>query len=246
MNEITKIQMETEGVPMDQKRVLVVDDEESIRSAITYALKREGFEVDTAADGEEALQKVASFRPDMLVLDVMMPRLGGYEVCRRLEDVKGLGILLLTAKNDIVDKVLGLELGADDFMSKPFDIRELVARIKSIVRRLDKGSDGPSAAADSEVYRLEGLKVDTVRRTADIDGVSMDLTPKEFDLLALLVSHAGRVYTREDLLELVWGMEYFGGTRTVDIHIQRLRKKLGQAQYLLQTVYGIGYKAMEK
>lgn len=231
---------------MDQKRVLVVDDEESIRSAITYALKREGFEVDTAADGEEALQKVSSFRPDMLVLDVMMPRLGGYEVCRRLEDVKGLGILLLTAKNDIVDKVLGLELGADDFMSKPFDIRELVARIKSIVRRLDKGSDGSSAAADSEVYRLEGLKVDTVRRTADIDGVSMDLTPKEFDLLALLVSHAGRVYTREDLLELVWGMEYFGGTRTVDIHIQRLRKKLGQAQYLLQTVYGIGYKAMEK
>ncbi|GIP27946.1 DNA-binding response regulator [Paenibacillus sp. J23TS9] len=230
---------------MDQRRVLVVDDEESIRSAITYALKREGFEVSTAADGEEALQKVTSFRPDMLVLDVMMPKLNGYEVCRRLENVKGIGILLLTVKNDIVDKVLGLELGADDFMSKPFDIRELVARVKSIVRRLDKGSD-PTPPADSEVYRLEGLKVDTVRRTADINGGSMDLTPKEFDLLALLVSHAGRVYTREDLLELVWGMEYFGGTRTVDIHIQRLRKKLGDAQYLLQTVYGIGYKAMEK
>ncbi|MEC0238695.1 response regulator transcription factor [Paenibacillus dokdonensis] len=230
---------------MDQRRVLVVDDEESIRSAITYALKREGFEVSTAADGEEALQKVTSFRPDMLVLDVMMPKLNGYEVCRRLENVKGIGILLLTVKNDIVDKVLGLELGADDFMSKPFDIRELVARVKSIVRRLDKGSD-PTPPADSELYRLEGLKVDTVRRTADINGGSMDLTPKEFDLLALLVSHAGRVYTREDLLELVWGMEYFGGTRTVDIHIQRLRKKLGDAQYLLQTVYGIGYKAMEK
>ncbi|WP_136604085.1 response regulator transcription factor [Paenibacillus dokdonensis] len=230
---------------MDQRRVLVVDDEESIRSAITYALKREGFEVSTAADGEEALQKVASFRPDMLVLDVMMPKLNGYDVCRRLENVKGIGILLLTVKNDIVDKVLGLELGADDFMSKPFDIRELVARVKSIVRRLEKGSD-PTPSADSEVYRLEGLKVDTVRRTADINDGSMDLTPKEFDLLALLVSHAGRVYTREDLLELVWGMEYFGGTRTVDIHIQRLRKKLGDAQYLLQTVYGIGYKAMEK
>ncbi len=230
---------------MEQKRVLVVDDEESIRSAITYALKREGFEVATAADGEEALEKAASFRPDILVLDVMMPKLGGYEVCRRLEHVKGLGILLLTVKNDIVDKVLGLELGADDFMSKPFDIRELVARVKSIVRRLDKGSEA-SPEADSEVYRLAGLKIDTVRRTADIEGAAMELTPKEFDLLALLVSHAGRVYTREDLLELVWGMEYFGGTRTVDIHIQRLRKKLGDAQYLLQTVYGIGYKAMEK
>ncbi|MWV44113.1 response regulator [Paenibacillus sp. HJL G12] len=230
---------------MELKRVLVVDDEESIRSAITYALKREGFEVATAADGEEALQKVSSFRPDMLVLDVMMPKLNGYEVCRRLENVKGLGILLLTVKNDIVDKVLGLELGADDFMSKPFDIRELVARVKSVVRRLDKGSEA-APSSDSEVYRLEELKVDTVRRTADIAGESLELTPKEFDLLALLVSHAGRVYTREDLLELVWGMEYFGGTRTVDIHIQRLRKKLGDAQYLLQTVYGIGYKAMEK
>ncbi|MDR9856904.1 response regulator transcription factor [Paenibacillus sp. VCA1] len=224
---------------MDQKRVLVADDEESIRSAITYALKREGFEVATAADGEEALQKAASFRPDLLVLDVMMPKLSGYDVCRRLAHEKGLGILLLTVKNDIVDKVLGLELGADDFMSKPFDVRELVARVKSIVRRLDKGSDG-------DVYRLEGLKVDTVRRTAEIGGNPMELTPKEFDLLALLVSHAGRVYTREDLLDLVWGMEYFGGTRTVDIHIQRLRKKLGDAHYLLQTVYGIGYKAMDR
>lgn len=230
---------------MDQKRVLVADDEESIRSAIVYALKREGFEVATAADGEEALEKAASFRPDLIVLDVMMPKLSGYEVCRRLEHEKGLGILLLTVKNDIVDKVLGLELGADDFMSKPFDIRELVARAKSIVRRLDKGSEA-AAPSDSAAYRLEGLKVDTIRRTADIDGEPMDLTPKEFDLLALLVSHAGRVYTREDLLDLVWGMEYFGGTRTVDIHIQRLRKKLGNAHYLLQTVYGIGYKAMEK
>ncbi|WP_309272474.1 response regulator transcription factor [Paenibacillus sp.] len=233
------------GVAMEQKRVLVADDEESIRSAIMYALKREGFEVDAATDGEEALQRVTSFRPDLLVLDVMMPKLNGYEVCRRLENVKGLGILLLTVKNDIVDKVLGLELGADDFMSKPFDIRELIARAKSIVRRLDKGGD-PASPENSEVYSLEGLKIDTVRRTAEIYDGSMDLTPKEFDLLALLVSHAGRVYTREDLLDLVWGMEYSGGTRTVDIHIQRLRKKLGDAQYLLQTVYGIGYKAMDK
>lgn len=224
--------------------MLVVDDELSIRSAISYALKREGFNVATAADGEEALQMVDSFRPHMLVLDVMMPKANGYEVCRRLENRKGLGILMLTVKDDIVDKVLGLELGADDFMTKPFDIRELVARVKSIVRRLDKVEEN-IPAQDLQLAVLGSLRVHSARRTAEIAGQLLELTPKEFDLLALLVFHPGRVYTREDLLDLVWGMEYAGGTRTVDIHIQRLRKKLGDAHVLLQTVYGIGYKALE-
>ncbi|MBE0337883.1 response regulator transcription factor [Paenibacillus sp. 23TSA30-6] len=222
------------------KKILVADDEPSIRNALAYGLKREGYLVETAVDGEDALEKVRLFHPDVLVLDVMMPKLGGYEVCRRLESRKGIGILLLTAKNDIVDKVLGLELGADDFMSKPFDLRELLARIKALVRRLER--EGAPAPEGSETA-LGPLRVRPSSRTAELEGTTLDLTPKEFDVLSLLVSHAGRVYTRDELLEQVWGFDYAGGTRTVDIHIQRLRKKLEPHQSLLQTVYGIGYKA---
>ncbi|WP_342417231.1 response regulator transcription factor [Paenibacillus sp. FSL R10-2782] len=222
------------------KKILIADDEPGIRNALAYALQREGFLVETAVDGEDALEKVRLFHPDVLVLDVMMPKLGGYEVCRRLESRKGIGILLLTAKNDIVDKVLGLELGADDFMSKPFDLRELLARIKALVRRLER--EGAPAQEGSETI-LGPLRVRPSCRTAELEGTVLELTPKEFDVLALLVSHAGRVYTRDELLEQVWGFDYAGGTRTVDIHIQRLRKKLEPYQSLLQTVYGIGYKA---
>ncbi|TKH43478.1 DNA-binding response regulator [Paenibacillus terrae] len=222
------------------KKILIADDEPGIRNALAYALQREGFLVETAVDGEDALEKVRLFHPDVLVLDVMMPKLGGYEVCRRLESRKGIGILLLTAKNDIVDKVLGLELGADDFMSKPFDLRELLARIKALVRRLER--EGAPAPEGSETI-LGPLRVRPSSRTAELEGTVLELTPKEFDVLALLVSHAGRVYTRDELLQQVWGFDYAGGTRTVDIHIQRLRKKLEPYQSLLQTVYGIGYKA---
>ncbi len=227
------------GQDMD-KKILIADDEASIRNALAYALKREGFLVETAVDGEDALEKVRLFHPDVLILDVMMPKLGGYEVCRRLENRKGIGILLLTAKNDIVDKVLGLELGADDFMSKPFDLRELLARIKALVRRLER--EGAPAPEGTEVV-LGPLRVRPSSRTAELGAIALDLTPKEFDVLALLVSHAGKVYTRDDLLEQVWSFDYVGGTRTVDIHIQRLRKKLEPHQAILQTVYGIGYKA---
>ncbi|WP_348621961.1 response regulator transcription factor [Paenibacillus polymyxa] len=222
------------------KKILIADDEPSIRNALAYALKREGFLVETAVDGEDALEKVRLFHPDVLILDVMMPKLGGYEVCRRLESRKGIGILLLTAKNDIVDKVLGLELGADDFMSKPFDLRELLARIKALVRRLER--EGAPVPEGTEVV-LGPLRVRPSSRIAELGAIALDLTPKEFDVLALLVSHAGRVYTRDELLEQVWSFDYVGGTRTVDIHIQRLRKKLEPHQAILQTVYGIGYKA---
>lgn len=222
-------------------KVLVVDDEQSISSAIAYALRREGYEVDTAADGEEALSKVQSFRPKVLVLDVMMPKLNGYDVCRRLENRHDLGIILLTVKNDIVDKIVGLELGADDYMTKPFEIRELLARVKALLRRLDKqGGEIPGG-----VIEYGALRVYPDRRTAELDGRQLELTPKEFDLLLLLLSHPQRVYMREELLEQVWEMDYAGGTRTVDIHIQRLRKKLGDPyQNMLQTVYGVGYKAV--
>ncbi|UQZ34431.1 DNA-binding response regulator [Paenibacillus sp. PK3_47] len=223
------------------KRILVVDDEQSISSAIAYALRREGYEVDTAADGEEALSKVQTFRPNVLVLDVMMPKLSGYDVCRKLEDRDDIGIILLTVKNDIVDKIVGLELGADDYMTKPFEIRELLARVKALLRRLEK----KSGEERNGVMEYGALQVHPERRTAELGGAALELTPKEFDLLLLLLSHPQRVYMREELLEQVWEMDYAGGTRTVDIHIQRLRKKLGDPyQNILQTVYGVGYKAV--
>jgi DNA-binding response OmpR family regulator len=223
------------------KKVLVVDDEQSISSAIAYALRREGYEVDTAGDGEEALSKVQTFRPNALVLDVMMPKLSGYDVCRRLEDRDDIGIILLTVKNDIVDKIVGLELGADDYMTKPFEIRELLARVKALLRRLEK----KTGEAPAELLEYGELRVYPERRSAELKKEELELTPKEFDLLLLLLSHPQRVYMREELLEQVWEMDYAGGTRTVDIHIQRLRKKLGEPyQNMLQTVYGVGYKAV--
>ncbi|MCG7383825.1 response regulator transcription factor [Paenibacillus sp. ACRRY] len=224
------------------KKVLVVDDESSIVSAIAYALRREGYEVETANDGEEALVKVASFHPQVMILDVMMPRLDGYGVCRRLEDREDIGIILLTVKNDIVDKIVGLEMGADDYMTKPFEIRELLARVKALMRRVEKSSPPPDEQKNQAIVNGD-LRIHVAHRTVTVKEEKLDLTPKEFDLLTILMSNPERVYTRDDLLDRVWGMEYAGGTRTVDIHIQRLRKKIGDTdQQKLQTVYGIGYK----
>lgn len=225
------------------KKVLVVDDESSIVSAIAYALRREGYEVETANDGEEALVKVESFHPQVMILDVMMPRLDGYGVCRRLEDREDIGIILLTVKNDIVDKIVGLEMGADDYMTKPFEIRELLARVKALMRRVEKSSPPPDEQKNQAIVN-GNLRIHVAHRTVTVKEEKLDLTPKEFDLLTILMSNPERVYTRDDLLDRVWGMEYAGGTRTVDIHIQRLRKKIGDTdQQKLQTVYGIGYKA---
>ncbi|WP_411342734.1 response regulator transcription factor [Paenibacillus sp. WLX1005] len=220
-------------------KVLIADDEAGIRNSIAYALKREHFTVETAIDGRDALSKVELFQPDVLLLDVMMPEMDGYEVCRRLDQRRGMGIVLLTAKNDIIDRILGLEMGADDYVSKPFDLRELIARIKALARRMDR----ENTPIPDEIIRLGSLEVQPASRRALVDGQSLELTPREFDLLSLLVAHPGRVYARDELLELVWGMDFFGETRTVDIHIQRLRKKLDPHQNLLQTVYGVGYRA---
>ncbi|MEW4370100.1 response regulator transcription factor [Paenibacillus kandeliae] len=220
-------------------KVLIADDEAGIRNSIAYALKREHFTVETAIDGRDALSKVELFQPDVLLLDVMMPEMDGYEVCRRLDHRRGMGIVLLTAKNDVIDRILGLEMGADDYVSKPFDLRELIARIKALARRMDR----ESTPSPDDITRLGPLEVQPASRRALVDGQALELTPREFDLLSLLVAHPGRVYARDELLELVWGMDFFGETRTVDIHIQRLRKKLDPHQNLLQTVYGIGYRA---
>jgi DNA-binding response OmpR family regulator len=224
-----------------EEKVLVVDDEKSIADVIKYAFKREGYCVEVAYDGEDALNKIATFKPHVVILDIMMPKMNGFEVCRKLENRDDIGIVMLTAKDDIVDKVLGLELGADDYIVKPFDIREMLARVKSLIRRLNKNVKEPKY----DEIQIKNLRIILNQRKVLIDAEELELTPKEFDLLVLLLSNLNRVYTREELLDLIWGMEYFGGTRTVDIHIQRLRKKLNEPyQDIIQTVYRVGYKAV--
>ncbi len=227
-------------INMDNK-ILLADDEKGILDALSYAFKREGYMVETAMDGEEALAKLESFSPNVLILDIMMPKMNGIEVCKKIINRNDIGILLLTAKNDIVDKILGFEFGADDYITKPFDMRELIVRVKSLFRRLQKNSEKQQI----QKIRIKDLEVIPLQRKVLNKSEEIEMTPKEFDLLYLLLSNPERVYERNQLLDLVWGMEYIGGTRTVDIHIQRLRSKLGETyQELIQTVYGIGYKAI--
>lgn len=223
-----------------KEKILVIDDEKSIADAIAYALRKEGFTVEVSYNGEDALKKFELFKPEAMILDVMLPGIDGYEVLKRLESKSCVGIIMLTAKEDIVNKVLGLELGADDYITKPFDMREMLARLKSLLRRLQVKSQGE---VQTEI-QINRLKLNLQQRKAVAGEKLLDLTPKEFDLLALLMSNPERVYSRDQLLDLIWGMEYIGGTRTVDIHIQRLRKKLGSDFYdILQTIHGVGYKA---
>ena len=224
-----------------QDKILIVDDEENILNVLTYALKREGYLVDKAYNGKEALLKVDSFSPNILILDLMLPEINGYDVCKKLEG-KNIGIIMLTAKSDIVDKLLGLELGADDYLTKPFDIREVIARVKSLSRRLNKNTD-----EKENIINIKNLTINLNERTVIIDSCNLELTSKEFDLLYLLLSNPNMVYSRDQLLDLVWKTEYFGGTRTVDTHIQRIRKKLGtDYQNLIQTVHGTGYRGVNR
>lgn len=223
------------------KKVLVIEDEQRIADAITYALKREGYIAEAVYHGDAAMKKLPEFCPDAIILDVMLPGMDGYEILKSLPKKERIGVIMLTAKEDIVNKILGLELGADDYITKPFDMRELLARLKSLLRRM-KSSDEKQTSTE---LKLGGLELNLNKRTAFAGGTPLELTPKEFDLLALLISSPDRVYTRELLLDLVWGMEYAGGTRTVDIHIQRIRKKLGPEFHdMIQTVHGIGYKTV--
>lgn len=223
------------------EKILVIEDEKKIADAIVYALKREGYTAEAVYHGEDAMKRMAEFHPQAIILDVMLPGLDGYEILKRLQDKGPMGVIMVTAKEDIVNKVLGLELGADDYLTKPFDMRELLARLKSLLRRMQKAE----RRQESAEIRSGGVVLHVQKRTAFAGDRALELTPKEYDLLALLLSEPGRVYTREQLLDLVWGMDYVGGTRTVDIHVQRVRKKLGEAfGDVIQTVYGIGYKAL--
>lgn len=224
---------------MSPLRVLVVDDEDKIRQVIGIYLKNEGYQVEEAADGEEALRKFQSEAWDLLVLDVMMPKLDGVTVCQEIRKVSKVPIIMLTAKNEEVDRILGLEFGADDYMGKPFSPRELVARIKAVLRRTGSGGK-----REEHLLKFPGMSIDLISREVMVKEHLVTLTPKEFDLLALLARSSGRSYSREQLLEEVWGFDYYGDVRTVDTHVNRLRDKLraDDAPSYIKTVWGVGYK----
>jgi DNA-binding response OmpR family regulator len=224
---------------MSSELILLVDDEPSIVQLVRMYLERENFRVEAAGDGEAALEAVRRFNPELIVLDVMLPRLDGLEVCRRLRaENNPVAVIMLTARDEDIDKILGLELGADDYLTKPFNPRELVARIKAILRRAERIAVQPDAAP----IQLAGLTIDPVRREATIAGQSLDLRTQEFELLLILVGQPGRVFTREQLLQQAWGFDFYGQTRTVDVHVAHLRKKLANSQITIETITGIGYK----
>ncbi|MDD3825488.1 MAG: response regulator transcription factor [Anaerolineae bacterium] len=222
-------------------RILVVDDEPPIVDVLVYNLQRANYEVVVARDGEEALAAARREKPDLIVLDLMLPRLDGLEVCRALRREQDVPIIMLTARDSEVDRVVGLELGADDYVVKPFSVRELMARIKSVLRRTMGHAPAPNGAA----LRAGPLAVDPASREARWDGALLDLTTLEFDLLLTLVRHAGQVLSREQLLQQVWGYDYFGDLRAVDAAVKRLRSKLRAAApqaEAVETVRGVGYK----
>ncbi|MGD8404347.1 MAG: response regulator transcription factor [Anaerolineales bacterium] len=222
---------------MPSDLILLVDDEPSIIQLAQMYLEREGFRVESVGDGQAALEAAASQSPALIVLDVMLPKLDGLEVCRQLR-VKDdpVAILMLTARDDDIDKILGLELGADDYLTKPFNPRELVARVKAILRREQRvtTNDRPVTVGD--------LTIDPARREAHLADQALDLRTQEFDLLLTLTGQPGRVFTREQLLQQAWGFDFYGQTRTVDVHIAHLRKKLDGSSVKIETVTGVGYK----
>jgi DNA-binding response OmpR family regulator len=229
-------------------KILVADDEEDIVDIIKIYLESEGYEVITASDGFETLKKAEYESPHLIILDIMMPKLDGFEVCRRIRAEMSTPILILTARRtEDVDKVIGLELGADDYMIKPFDSRELVARVKALLRRTYR--EDYQVRSPTETIKFKDLIIDIQRRQVNIRGKSLQLTVKEFDLLFFLASHPGRVYSRDQLLDEVWGRDCVVGPRTVDVHIRRLREQIesnaAEPEYI-QTVWGIGYKFAEE
>jgi len=218
--------------------VLLVDDEPSILQLARMYLERDGFRIQEAKDGESALKAITRLQPALVVLDVMLPKLDGFEVCRRVRaENNSIAILMLTARDEDIDKILGLELGADDYLTKPFNPRELVARVKAILRR----SENKPAAMDQPV-KLGELLIDPVRHEARVAARLLDLRAQEFDLLLTLANQPGRVFTREQLLQMAWGFDFYGQTRTVDVHVAHLRKKLEGSSIKIETVTGVGYK----
>lgn len=220
-------------------RILLVDDEELLVKGLKRSLEQEGFKVTTAADGEEAVRRHRLENPDLVVLDIMLPKMDGLEVCRQIRRLKDTPVVMLTARGEDVDKIVGLEVGADDYLAKPFNTRELIARIRAVLRRSRQSVPG-----DEGIMRAGSLEIDMPKRKVSREGRTLELSAREFDILHLLAGHPGRVYTRDQLLELVWGNDYYGDERTVDVYIRRLREKVeedpARPAYIL-TKWGVGY-----
>ncbi|GHU69450.1 DNA-binding response regulator [Clostridia bacterium] len=227
------------------KRLLLVDDEPLILKGLKYSLEQDGYEVDSAADGEEALTMFGSRVYDLILLDVMLPELSGIEVCQRIRERSNVPIIMLTAKGEDMDKILGLEYGADDYMTKPFNILEVKARVKSILRR----TQNVVSVEPPKVIRVRDMEVNLVNRSVTIAGKDIKLTAKEFDLLQLFITNRGKVFSRESMLETVWKYDYLGDMRTVDVHIRRLREKIerntSQPEFIF-TKWGVGYYFTDK
>jgi len=224
-------------------RIVLVDDDANLRHTLGYALRQEGFEVFAAEDGERGLEAFHQSRPDVVLLDVMLPNLDGFEVCRRIRKESDVPILMLTARDTEVDKVVGLELGADDYLAKPFSTRELVARVRALLRRTRQ-----TATPVGERLESAGLLLDAVRHRVTLEGREISLKPKEFDLLAFFMAHPGQVFGREQLLASVWGYDFAGDSRTVDTHVKTLREKLdddAEHPLWIDTVRGVGYRFRE-
>ncbi len=224
---------------MDTK-LLIVDDDPNICEMLSLYLEKEGYQVKTASDGVDGVHYFKIYEPDLVLLDIMMPKKDGWQVCREIREISPKPVIMITAKGEVFDKVLGLELGADDFIVKPFDMKELSARIKAVLRRYR--SHG--SLADEEVIKFENIEISLQKYELKLRGKSIDIPPKELELLYFLASNCNRVFTRDQLLDKVWGFDYLGDSRTVDVHVKRLREKLEGVsdKWILKTVWGVGYK----
>ena len=225
---------------MMDKKILVIDDDTNICEMLKLYLENEGYEVKTANDGIEGINCFKMYDPDLVLLDIMMPKKDGKEVCREIREIAPKPVIMITAKGEVFDKVLGLELGADDYMVKPFDLKELSARIKAVLRRYN----AHTKKNDDEVVRFENIEISLLKYELKLNGNAIDIPPKELELLYFLASNCDRVFTRNQLLDKVWGFDYLGDSRTVDVHVKRLREKLEGVsdKWSLKTVWGVGYK----
>ena len=224
---------------MDTK-LLIVDDDPNICDMLKLYFENEGYKIKTANDGVEGLATFKMYNPDLVLLDIMMPKKDGWQVCREIREISPKPVIMITAKGDVFDKVLGLELGADDFIVKPFDMKELSARIKAVLRRFN----AHSKTNDDEVVKFENIEISLQKYELKLLGKAIDIPPKELELLYFLASNCNRVFTRDQLLDKVWGFDYLGDSRTVDVHVKRLREKLEGVsdKWVLKTVWGVGYK----
>ena len=224
---------------MDTK-LLIVDDDPNICDMLKLYFENEGYKIKTANDGVEGLATFKVYNPDLVLLDIMMPKKDGWQVCREIREISPKPVIMITAKGDVFDKVLGLELGADDFIVKPFDMKELSARIKAVLRRFN----AHSRTNDDEVVKFENIEISLQKYELKLLGKAIDIPPKELELLYFLASNCNRVFTRDQLLDKVWGFDYLGDSRTVDVHVKRLREKLEGVsdKWVLKTVWGVGYK----